>query len=296
MIDIKLIRENPDLVKENIKKKFQTEKLPLVDKLKKLDEDWKKLKYGLDNLRAERNKISKEINKLKKQGENTDKEIKRAKEIPGKIEEIEKKERKLFYEINKIMSQIPNIISDKVPLGKDDSENVVERIIGKPGKFNFPVKSHVELGESLGLLDFDSSARVSGKGFYYMEDDLALLNQALIRFAIDFMVSKGFRYIETPLMLRDEIINEVTDLNDQEKMIYKIENEELYLIGTSEHSLIGRFAGQNIREKSLPIMYTSYSMCFRKEIGSHGIDEKGLFRTHQFNKVEIGRASCRERV
>ena len=289
MIDLKIIHKNPELVKENIKKKFQEEKLPLVDKVRKLDEEWRKQKYKADNLRAERNKISEKINKAKKEkDEKTAKElIKQAKEIPEKIKTAEEKTGKLEKEIRELQIEIPNIISKNVPIGKDDKENVVEKIIGKPRNFDFDVKSHVELMENLGMSDFDSSARVSGTGFYYLEAEIALLNQALLNYARDIMVKKGFRYVETPLMLKNEIINRVTDLHDQDNMVYRIKNDDLSLIGTSEHSLIGRYAGSEVNEKQLPIKHTSYSMCFRKEIGSHGIDEKGLFRTHQFNKIEM---------
>ena len=191
-------------------------------------------------------------------------------------------------EIWDLQIQIPNIISKKVPLGSTDAQNVVGKIIGKPKKFSFPVKSHVELIEDLGLSDFESSGRVAGTGFYYLEAEVALLNQALLNYARDIMVSKGFRYIETPLLLREEIIDKVTDLNDKEQQIYVVNDEpKMALIGTSEHSLIGRYADSEINEKELPIKHTSYSMCFRKEIGAHGIDEKGLFRTHQFNKIEM---------
>jgi len=290
MIDIKLIRENPELVCKNIKKKFQDDKLPLVDKLKKLDESWRKLKYQEDKIRSERNKISENINKAKKEkNEKLAKElIKKAKEIPDKIARSEKKRKKFEMQIKELQIKIPNIISKNTPLGHDDSENKVEKIIGKPAKKDFEVKTHVELAESLGLADFESSSRVSGTGFYYLEGELALLNQALINYARDLMVSKGFRYIETPLLLREEIIDKVTDLNDKQQQIYIVNDEhKMALIGTSEHSLIGRYAEQEINEKLLPIKQTSYSMCFRKEIGAHGIDEKGLFRTHQFNKIEM---------
>jgi len=290
MIDIKLIRESPDIVKENIKKKFQNEKLKLVDEIKKLDEDWRKLKYKEDKLRSDRNKISKEINQLMKAKKKAEasKLIKKAKEIPGEIAKAEEKRKNLEKKIRELQIKIPNIISKNVPIGKSDKENVVEKNIGKPTKFNFPVKSHVEIAESLGLADFDSSARVSGTGFYYLEGDLALLNMALINYARDIMVSKGFTYVETPLLLREEIIDKVTDLNDKEQQIYVVNDEpKMALIGTSEHSLIGRFVESEINEKKLPIKQTSYSMCFRKEIGAHGLDEKGLFRTHQFNKIEM---------
>ena len=289
MIDIKLIRENPELVKENIKKKFKDEKIQLVDKLIKLDEEWRKLKYSEDNLRAERNKISEEINKAKKsKDDKKSKElIVKAKKIPEEIEKFQDKRKKLEEDIYKLQIKIPNIISKNVPVGRDDSKNVVEKEIGKLKKFNFPVKNHIEIAENLKIIDFDSSARVSGTGFYYLEGELALLNAAIINFTRDMMVSNGFKYVETPLMLREEIIDKVTDLKDKEQQIYMVKDEDLALIGTSEHSLIGRYAGQEINEKELPIKQTSYSMCFRKEIGAHGIDEKGLFRTHQFNKVEM---------
>jgi seryl-tRNA synthetase len=288
MIDIKLIRDNPELVKENIKKKFQDKKLPLVDKVKKLDEDWRKLKYKEDNLRSERNKISKQVNDLKKKGKNVSSLIKKAKKIPEKIEKFEDKRKKLENQIRELQIDIPNIMSKNVPIGKSDKENVSEKVIGKIRKFDFPVKGHLEIIENLGMADFDSSARVSGTGFYYLEGDLALLNMALVNFTKDLMVSKGFRYVETPYLLREDIIDKVTDLHDKNNMIYLVDDEpKMALIGTSEHSLIGRYAGQEINEKDLPIKQTSYSMCFRKEIGSHGIDEKGLFRTHQFNKIEM---------
>lgn len=289
MIDIKLIRESPDLVKENIKKKFKEDKLPLVDKARKLDEQWRKVKFEEDGFRSERNKISEEINKLMKAGKKGEAEklIKEAKKIPEEISKLEEKRKKLEDELRVVLSSIPNIMAERVPLGKDDSKNVVSKVVGKPKEFDFEVKSHAEIAESLGVGDFDSSSRVAGNGFYYLQGDLALLNQALIRYAIDKMVEKGFLYVETPLMLKNEIINRVTDLNDQEVMIYRVKNDDVSLIGTSEHSLIGRYVDQEVDSKNLPIKQTSYSMCFRKEIGSHGIDEKGLFRTHQFNKVEM---------
>lgn len=288
MIDIKLIRENPELVKANIKKKFKDEKISLVDKVKKLDDEWRKLKYQEDGLRSERNKISEKINQSKKQKKNASDLIKQAKEMPVKIAKLGEKRKKLEADIREIQVKIPNIISKNTPLGTDDSKNIEYKKFGKIPKFDFPVKGHVEILENLGLADFDSSARVAGTGFYYLEGDIALLNVALINFTRDLMVSKGFNYVETPLLLREEIIDKVTDLNDKEQQIYVIEDKpKMALIGTSEHSLIGRFAGQEINEKKLPIKQTSYSMCFRKEIGAHGIDEKGLFRSHQFNKIEM---------
>lgn len=287
MIDIKLIRENPDLVKENIKKKYQNEKLLLVDKVRKLDEEWRRLKYIEDGLRSERNKISNEINKAKKQKKDAKPLIKKAKEIPGKIEKSQIKRRKLEDEIKKLMLQIPNIIHKSVPIGKSDKENKEIKKIGKPRKFDFPVKSHIELGENLGILDFDTSAKISGKGFYFLKGDLALLNIALINFARDYMVKQGFEYIESPLMIRKEILQGVYSNAEIAQMAYKIEDEDLYLIATSEHPLIGQFINTTLKKSKLPIKQTSYSMCFRKEIGSHGIDEKGVYRTHQFNKQEM---------
>jgi len=288
MIDLKLIRENPDLVKENIMKKFQDHKLQLVDNLKKLDEEWRKQKYQADKLRAERNKISEDINFAKKSKKPFNQLLKKAKSLPDKIKKAEQKTQALQKQIRELQIEIPNIISKRVPLGKNDSQNIVGEIIGKPRKFDFPVKSHSELIEDLGLADFDSSARVSGTGFYYIEGEIALLNQALLNYARDIMTAKGFKYVETPLLLREEIIDKVTDLNDKQQQIYIVEDEpKMALIGTSEHSLIGRYTDTEIEEKKLPIKHTSYSMCFRKEIGAHGIDERGLFRTHQFNKIEM---------
>ncbi|GIU69445.1 MAG: serine--tRNA ligase [Candidatus Woesearchaeota archaeon] len=287
MIDIKLLRENPELIKSNILKKFQNQKLTLVDKALELDKKIRDLKSKKDILRHERNIKSEEINRLKKEGKDIKKLIEEVKNIPIRIKETESELLMLEEELRLALLQIPNIIHESVPIGKDASENVEEARYGHYRIFDFEVKSHVEIAELLGVADFDSSAKTSGNGFYYIEDSLALLNQALIRFGIDKMVSKGFRYIETPLMVNKEVITNVTDLHDMKNQIFKIDGEELYLIGTSEHSMIGRYINTVINEDNLPIKNTSYSMCFRKEIGSHGIDEKGLFRTHQFNKIEM---------
>ena len=286
MIDIKLIRENPNLIKENIKKKFQNEKLGLVDEVIKLDSKWRNLKYKEDGLRSERNKISEKINELKKGKKDAKAEIKKAKEIPGKIEKLQTKRRKLEEDIKKIMYKIPNLVHQSVPIGKSDKDNVEVRRVGNISKFNFPVKNHVELIEELGIGDFDSSARVSGKGFYYLKNELALLNQALIRFGIDFMKKKGYEYIETPLMLNEKSVYASMDKQAIEESVYSIKGEDLNLIGTAEQSLLAMHFGDTIPESELPKKYFSYSMCFRKEIGAHGINEKGLWRTHQFNKVE----------
>ncbi|MEN9626663.1 MAG: hypothetical protein RL557_991 [archaeon] len=290
MLDIKIIRDNPQLVKENLKKKFQDDKIKLVDEILAIDEQWRKERFNADNLRKERNKISEEINKAKKMGnEKLAKElIRTAKDIPDKIKAVEFETENYEKKLQELLMQMPNIMSKNVPLGKTDKENVVVKVIGKPKKFSFEVKSHVEIIEAFGLSDFDSSARVSGTGFYYIEGELALLNQALLNYARDVMVKKGFRYVETPLLLREEIIDKVTDLHDKKNQIYLVEDDpKMALIGTSEHSLIGRYVGRELAENLLPIKHTSYSMCFRKEIGAHGIDERGLYRTHQFNKIEM---------
>jgi len=286
MINIKLIRENPKLVKENIKKKHKKDKLALVDKVKKLDDEWRKLKYQEDGLRSERNKISEEINQAKKKKKNASGLIKKAKAIPGKIEKSQIKRKKLEEEISNVLSKIPNIMHKSVPIGKDDSENKVIKKWGKIPKFNFPVKNHVELLENLNVVDFDISAKVSGKGFYYLKGDLALLDMALINFTIDFMKKKGYMYVEPPLIVRKEICEAAEDFEAFETKLYKIQDEDLYLIPSAEHSILGFLKGETIPEAKLPVKIFGYSMCFRKEIGSHGIHEKGLWRTHQFNKVE----------
>ena len=287
MLDIRFIKENPGLVKENIKKKNQHEKIKLVDTLIKNYEESLALKQESEKLRHKRNELSEEINSLVKQKKDTSKIIHQLKNIPEEIKRLEDNKESLEKEIREILTKIPNIMHKSVPIGKDSTENKTLKKFGKIPKFSFPIKTHVELGEELKVLDFISSANTSGNGFYYLQGDLALLNQALIRLGIEIMVKKGFLYVETPLMLRGNIINSVTDLHDQKNQIYKIDNEDLYLIGTSEHSLIGRYVDSIIPESQLPIKHTSYSMCFRKEIGSHGIDEKGVFRTHQFNKIEM---------
>ncbi len=287
MIDIKLVRNNPGLVRENIKKKFQDNKLPLVNKVRNLDEEWRKLKFQEEKLRKDRNRISKEINQSKKQKKDFSALIKRAKGIPGKIEKLQEKRKKLQGEINEILRQIPNIMHKSVPSGRTALENRELKKIGKIKKFSFPVKSHIELGEELRMLDFDVSAKTSGKGFYFLKGDLALLNMALINFARDYMVKQGFEYIEPPLMIRKEILEGVYSHAEIAQMSYKIDGGDLYLIATSEHPLIGQFINSTIKKQELPVKQTAYSMCFRKEIGSHGIDEKGIYRTHQFNKQEM---------
>jgi len=288
MIDIKILRENPELVKENIKKKDQNEKLVLVDKILDLDKEWRKARVEADNLRAERNKISESINLAKKSKDEKKAQeyLKKAKKIPEEIAELEKKEQDLEKEIKSYLIKIPNFISPETPKGKDSAENVQYIVGGKIPKFNFTPKNHVELAEKLGIADFDSSARVSGTGFYYLKNELAILNQALIRFAIDFMRKKDYEYIEPPLMLNEKSIYASMDKAAIEQSVYKIDGEDLGLIGTAEQSVLAMHSQQTIPESQLPKKYFAYSMCFRKEVGAHGINEKGLWRTHQFNKVE----------
>jgi len=287
MIDINIIRENPELVKENIKKKFQNEKLSLVDEVIKLDKEWRATKQTADSLRHERNKITLEITKLKQQKKDASALIKKAGKIPEEIKKLEEKEKDYEKKIREIMLKIPNIIHKSVPIGKDSSENVVREVIGKPNKFDFEVKNHAEIAEKLNVADFDSARDISGKGFYFLSGDLALLDMALVNYARDFMLSKGFLYTEPPLMIRKRVVEGVMSFQEMENMMYKIEGEDLYMIGTSEHPLIGMFIDKTIDEKDLPVKITGFSPCFRKEIGAHGIDEKGFFRVHQFNKQEM---------
>ena len=261
MIDIKLIRENPELVKENIKKRFQEDKIYLVDKIRKIDIDWRNQKQRIDKLRHERNSISKDISQAKKEGKNVGKLMNIAKTIPEKIEEIENKASRLENQINELLKKIPNIIHHSVPIGKDSSQNVEIKKVGTPKKYDFPLKNHVELAESLDLADFDTSAKTSGNGFYYLKGDLALLNQALINFARDFMIEKGYEYIEPPLMIRENVLSGVYSAAEIEAMSYKIKDEDLYLIATSEHPLIGMFINKTLRKEDLPRKITSYSMC-----------------------------------
>jgi len=288
MIDIKLIRENPDLVRENMRKKFQDDRLGLVDDVIQLDLKWRKERKKADDLRSERNKISAQINQMKKKGQKSKVAglIKEAKLIPEKIAKVEGKENKLGRKIREVMMKIPNMMWDDVPVGKNDEDNVEIKKWGDIPRFDFDVKNHVELGEALGIVDFDKSAKVAGKGFYYLKGDLALLNQALISFGRDFMVKKGYTYIEPPLMLNGEAIYASMDKEAIAESVYKIDGVDKALIGTSEQSLLAYHSGDTIHEYDLPKKYFSYSMCFRQEIGAHGVNEKGLWRTHQFNKVE----------
>lgn len=289
MIDIRVIRENPDLVKENLEKKFQKEKVPLVDRVLKFDEDWRKEKYNVDGLRSERNKISLEVSKLMKEKKKDEAKdlIEEAKKIPDKIAKHEAKMNMLSEKIKEIMMKIPNIIHDSVPLGKDDSENVELEIVGKVEDKDYEIFNHAELAEKLNGVDFDSARETSGRGFYYLTGDLALLHSALLAFARDYMVKNGFDYVIPPFMIRKKVVEGVMSFAEMQDMMYKIEGEDLYLIGTSEHSMIGRYIDKNLISKQLPVALTSYSPCFRKEVGSHGLEEKGFYRVHQFDKQEM---------
>lgn len=290
MIDIKLIRENPEIVKENIKKKFKPEKLPLVDKVKKLDEDWRKLKFDADQLRKERNIVSEGINqaKKKKDEKKASELIKKAKEIPEKIAKLEEKEVILEEEIRQLMYQIPNIIHTSVPIGKDSSENVEVEKIGKPLVPDYEIIHHAELAEKLGCADFDTAReKTSGKGFYYLKGKLAIVHSAMLALARDHMINAGYEYCIPPFMIKSDVVKGVMSFTEMDAMMYKIENEDLYLIGTSEHSMIGMFKDKVLQKADIPTKLTSYSPCFRKEIGSHGLEEKGFYRLHQFEKQEM---------
>ena len=289
MIDIKLIRENKELVKENIKKKFQDHKLPLVDEVLELDKKNRELKMQGDELRTDRNKKSSEIGALMREGKKE--EAEKIKEMVSgygdKIAEIEKEEAILSEKIRNIMLKIPNIIADDVPIGKDDSQNVELEKFGEPVVPNFEIPYHADICNKLNGLDKESSARTSGNGFYYLMGDVARLHSAMLTYARDFMIDKGFTYCVPPFMIHGDVVNGVMSFEEMEAMMYKIEGEDLYLIGTSEHSMIGKFKGQMINENELPITLTSYSPCFRKEGGAHGLEERGLYRVHQFEKQEM---------
>lgn len=289
MIDIKLIRENPELVKENIKKKFQDEKLELVDEVKKLDEDYRALRVRADELRGRRNTISKEIGQLMKQGLKDKAEEVKAEvaKIAKEIEESEVKEIELEAAIKKIMMVIPNIVDPSVPVGKDDSENVEIEQFGTKREFDFEIPYHVDIMEKLDGIDLDAARKTSGNGFYYLKGDIARLHSSILSYARDFMINRGYTYYIPPFMIRSDVVTGVMSFSEMENMMYKIEGEDLYLIGTSEHSMIGKFIDTIIDEDELPQKLTSYSPCFRKEVGAHGIEERGVYRIHQFEKQEM---------
>ena len=286
MLDIKFIAENRDLVKENMKKKFR-EDLNIVDECLEKYEDYKILLQEAQDLKTERNKASEEINKLKKAGQDASEVIAKVKSLPNEIKGKEEEAELVKKKMLELQREIPMILHETVPIGKDDTENVIRETNGEPNEKDFEVLSHVELCENLGIVDFDAASRVSGNGFFYLKKELAMLNQALIRFGMEFMTRRGYMFVEPPLMMREDIIKTVMPPGDFAEHAYKIEGTDLVLIATSEHPLLAMFHGQVVDKKELPIKMCGYSQCFRQEIGSHGIDEKGLFRTHQFNKVEM---------
>ncbi len=289
MIDIKFLRENPEAVKENIRKKFQDEKLPLVDEVIALDKESRQTQQEADDLRANRNKISKEIGALMKAGKKEEAEAKKAEVAAGakRLEELEKKEGELQEKILKDMMVIPNIIDPSVPIGKDDSENVEVKRYGEPVVPDFEIPYHTEIMERFNGIDLDSARKVAGNGFYYLMGDIARLHSAVIAYARDFMINRGFTYCVPPFMIRSNVVTGVMSFAEMDAMMYKIEGEDLYLIGTSEHSMIGKFIDTIIPEEELPKTLTSYSPCFRKEKGAHGLEERGVYRIHQFEKQEM---------
>ena len=289
MLDIKFVRENPDVVKQNIRNKFQDSKLPLVDEVIELDKENREIKQEVEALRAERNKISKEIGKLMGQGKKEEaEEVKKKVAASGsRIDELTAREKEVEEEIRTKMMVIPQIIDPSVPIGKDDTENVEIEKYGEPVVPDFEIPYHTEIMESFQGIDLDSARRVAGNGFYYLMGDIARLHSAVIAYARDFMIDRGFTYCVPPFMIRSDVVTGVMSFAEMEAMMYKIEGEDLYLIGTSEHSMIGKFIDQIIPEEQLPLTYTSYSPCFRKEKGAHGLEERGVYRIHQFEKQEM---------
>ncbi len=289
MIDIKFLRENPEVVKENIKKKFQDNKLPLVDEVIELDQERRQTQQKADDIRASKNKIAKEIGALMAQGKKEEAEAKKAEVAAGAktLVELEAKEKELDEKVTKIMMTIPNIIDPTVPIGKDDSENVEIKKYGEPVIPEFEIPYHTEIMEKFDGIDLDSARKVAGNGFYYLMGDIARLHSAVISYARDFMIGRGFTYCVPPFMIRSNVVTGVMSFAEMDAMMYKIEGEDLYLIGTSEHSMIGKFIDTIIPEEKLPHTLTSYSPCFRKEKGAHGLEERGVYRIHQFEKQEM---------
>ncbi|HHW89780.1 MAG TPA: serine--tRNA ligase [Clostridiales bacterium] len=289
MIDIKLLRNSPEFVKENIKKKFQDEKLPLVDEVVKLDEEYRTVKTRADTLRSRRNSISKEIGAFlaKGQKEQAIEAKKQVEAIAQELEALKEQENSLFARINEIMLIIPNIIDESVPIGKDETENVEIERIGEPVEPDFEIPYHIDIMERLNGIDLESARKTSGNGFYYLCGDIARLHSAILTYARDFMIDRGFTYYIPPFMIRGNVVNGVMSFDEMQNMMYKVEGEDLYLIGTSEHSMIGKFIDSILPEEELPYKLTSYSPCFRKEVGAHGIEERGVYRTHQFEKQEM---------
>ncbi len=289
MLDIRFIRENPEIVKENIRKKFQDAKLPLVDEVIELDRRNREIKGEVEALRANRNKLSKEIGRLMAQGKRDEAEVIKqeiAKEA-DRVDQLTEEERQVEQDLHHRMLLIPNIIDPSVPIGKDDSENVEVERFGEPLVPDFDIPYHTEIMETFDGIDMDSAGRVSGNGFYYLMGNIARLHEAVLAYARDFMIDKGFTFCIPPFMIHGNVVEGVMSQNDMDSMMYKIEGEDLYLIGTSEHSMIGKFIGQQMKESELPYTLTSYSPCFRKEKGAHGIEERGVYRIHQFEKQEM---------
>ncbi|WP_216697562.1 serine--tRNA ligase [Anaerostipes faecalis] len=289
MLDIKFLRENPDVVKQNIKNKFQDHKLPLVDEVIELDKENREIKQEVQELRANRNKLSKQIGALMGQGKKEEAEEvkKQVTSQAGRIEELSAKEKDVEEKIKKIMMTIPNIIDPSVPIGKDDSENVEVEKFGEPVVPDFEIPYHTDIMEKFNGIDLDSARKVAGNGFYYLMGDIARLHSAVISYARDFMINRGFTYCVPPFMIRSNVVTGVMSFDEMDAMMYKIEGEDLYLIGTSEHSMIGKFIDTTLEEETLPRTLTSYSPCFRKEKGAHGIEERGVYRIHQFEKQEM---------
>ena len=289
MLDIKFLRENPDIVKQNIKNKFQDSKLPLVDEVIELDAESRKTQQEADSLRAEKNQLSKQIGGLMAQGKKEEAEAikKKVAESSSRLAELEAKEPELQEKIKKIMMTIPNIIDPSVPIGKDDSENVEVQRYGEPVVPDYEIPYHTEIMEKFNGIDLDAARRVAGNGFYYLMGDIARLHSAVIAYARDFMIDRGFTYCVPPFMIRSDVVTGVMSFAEMDAMMYKIEGEDLYLIGTSEHSMIGKFIDTMIPEAQLPQTLTSYSPCFRKEKGAHGLEERGVYRIHQFEKQEM---------
>ena len=289
MLDIKFVRENPDVVKENIRKKFQDQKIPMVDEVIALDQENRNIKQEVESLRANKNKISKQIGALMAQGKKEEaEEVKKEVAASGaRIDELSAREKEVEEKIKTIMMTIPNIIDPSVPVGKDDSENVEIERFGEPVVPEFEVPYHAEIMESFDGLDLDSARKVAGNGFYYLMGDIARIHSAVISYARDFMINKGFTYCVPPFMIRSDVVTGVMSFAEMDAMMYKIEGEDLYLIGTSEHSMIGKFIDTILPEDTLPRTLTSYSPCFRKEKGAHGLEERGVYRIHQFEKQEM---------
>lgn len=289
MIDIKFLRENPEAVKENIKKKFQDSKLELVDEVVTLDKESRQVQTKVDELRSKRNKISEEIGALMGQGkkEEAQKVKEEVQAIADELSGLEVRGEEVQARVKEIMMVIPNMIDNSVPIGKDDSENVEREIIGDPVVPAFEIPYHVDIMKTFDGIDLDSARKVAGNGFYYLMGDIARIHSAVITYARDFMIDRGFTYCVPPFMIRSNVVTGVMSFNEMESMMYKIEGEDLYLIGTSEHSMIGKFIDTIIDEKTLPQNYTSYSPCFRKEKGAHGLEERGVYRIHQFEKQEM---------